>query len=201
MIEINLLPEEFRPHEGTPLPMFLTIVIGFVVSCSLAAWGLTLAQERTHLKAERRSMEEERDTWRKKAEEIDAIIKETNTLKKRQETIINISRSKILWSVKLTQLTQLFQTYDKMWIESMTMRQSGLEGSLTMTCNSLGDSPKPVTDFQTAVQEDTLFWYHFKSLDSPRSVFNQAGGKVPPHWSFTLTMNLKDDDEEKPKGR
>jgi hypothetical protein len=199
MIEINLLPEEYRRPDGTPIPMVLTIVIGVIVVGSLGAASLKLLSARQNFRSIRDDKIQLRDSWRVKAQEIDKIVKDINKYKKRQQTIINISFSKIMWSQKLFQLTQIFSKYKDFWVQTISMSQSGLSGRLTLNCFALGEYASTVTRFRTYLRRDYAFFYHFKTATSPIITVIPGSEDDPVKMSFSMTLELRDNPVRKKK--
>jgi Tfp pilus assembly protein PilN len=199
MIEINLLPDEYRRPDGTPVPMVLTIVMGVIVVGSLTAWLVILAQTRQNLRQTKDDKTELASGWKIRAAKVDAIVKEINAMKKRQQTIMEISRSKIMWSQKLFQLSQIFSKYNKFWVQTISMNQVGLSGNMTLSCFALGNEVGEVSDFRTYMEKDETFFYHFKDIQSPRITFVPGVESEPDKLQFSMTLILKDNPVTKKK--
>jgi len=113
MIQINLLPPEYRPHTGTPVARFAAIVVGIVMVLSAGgAYAYTHFIElskvrelkRSH-QEEVRSMEMQRDRSRRLQTEIDGY-------EQRRRAIQTINRSRTLWSRKLDQFFDIVTAQD-----------------------------------------------------------------------------------------
>ncbi|MDF1665355.1 MAG: hypothetical protein P1V97_26575 [Planctomycetota bacterium] len=201
MIEINLLPEEFQRSEGTPVPMVLTIVIGVIVVGSLSAFLFKSIDSRRNLSQSKDKKVADRDKWRKQAAKLDGIVKEINQMKKREETIIDMSRSKIFWSQKLFQFSEIKARFKRFWVESITMSQEGLSGRLTMNCFAFDSTRADIGKFRTALTTDTTFFYHFKSATMTRVTLVKGGENGQDKLQFQITLELKDGPESKKKKR
>ena len=104
MIEVNLLPEDRRPVERTPLPRFLTIlggVIGFCIEGVFVVFLLTLIpQKRGYLESLMlRKQQAQKQVDRVK--EIEADIRKISERKKGVEKLQNDRR---LWAPILYRL-------------------------------------------------------------------------------------------------
>lgn len=99
MIEINLLPQELRQPEGTPLPRLLT-AMGGVILAVLA--GVVAAK--FHLKDIPETKEKitlqtaERDRLQKQVEQVNAIRNDINSINEQVNALRNLANSQILWS-------------------------------------------------------------------------------------------------------
>lgn len=191
MIQINLLPEEYRPPDGTNMPMFVTIVVGVTLLAVLTGWYFKLAAAQANLESHKARLEQDQAYWQGEDAKVAALKLEINNSLKRQEAIVNISRSKILWSVKFAQLSRIFLRYPKLWVETIAMNQEGVTGQLSMSCFSEGEDYGPVTNFRADMKNDRLFWYHFKELKNTR--LQQIVGtneSDPTRVSFAITLVL-----------
>lgn len=162
MIEINLLPPEFRVQERTPLGLFLTIVAGVCVVCSIGIYGIQLSQDLRNEDDLHTQKTSEKERWEQKKKEVDDLRDQIATAQKRQETIINISQTKIMWSQKLCQLGRIMGDYPQFWIDGLTLDRQGLTTSFKVANEDI----IKVVEFEDAVQNDASFWYHFKNFEA-----------------------------------
>src|SRR4051794_30551221 len=116
MIEINLLPQEYRVQERTPLGLFLTIVVGICTVGAIGVYEINLKKELAAKELEKGRLQQEKERTDKEKENVIKLEKEIDIAKKRQETIIEISQSKIIWSQKLIQFGKIMQEYPDFWI-------------------------------------------------------------------------------------
>ena len=125
MIQINLLPPEYRPRTGTPVARFVAIVVGIVMV--LSAGGvyaythfieLSKVRELKHSREEEvRSTEMQRDRSLRLQDEID-------TYDQRRRAIQTINRSRTLWSRKLDQFFEIATANDSddssaLWLDNI----------------------------------------------------------------------------------
>jgi hypothetical protein len=181
MIEINLLPPEFRVQERTPLGLFLTIVAGVCVVCTIGIYGIQLSQDLRVEQDVNMQKTQEKERWLQKKKEVDDLREQISIAQKRQETIINISQTKIMWSQKLCQLGRIMADYPQFWIDGLVLDRTGL----VTTFRVANEDITKIVEFEEAVQNDASFWYHFKSFDA--NSFNvghkvgiETGPKGPP---------------------
>jgi hypothetical protein len=106
------------------------------------------------------------------------LEKEIETAKKRQETIIEISQSKIIWSQKLIQFGKIMAEYPDFWIDRLNL-QRGDKGRLSLNFYALGSDLRKAAAFRERVISDTNFWYHFEKFDAPSIRVNQGGTGGP----------------------
>src|SRR5581483_6127413 len=123
MIEINLLPQEYRVQERTPLGLFLTIVVGICTVGAIGIYWINLKKELAQKELDNTRLKQEKEVTDKRKAEVVALEKEIETAKKRQETIIEISQSKIIWSQKLLQFGKIMQEYPDFWIDRLQLQK------------------------------------------------------------------------------
>ncbi len=186
MIEINLLPQEYRVQERTPMGFILTVVIGICVFGSIVIYGFNL---RNQLSAE---VDRNRELTQKKADaqaiadKVDKTQQEIDKAKKRLNTIIEISQTKIVWSLKLVQFGKVLAEYPSFWIDRISLERGGGGGNGLLSVNfyALGDDLANVARFRERFKNDTNFWYHFEKLDCPTETKLKDGGPLKEYGSY-----------------
>lgn len=104
MIQINLLPPEYRPRTGTPVARFVTIVIGVVlVASATGAWFYTHYVELSNVRELRDVTVEEARCKEQQRDYSLSLQREIDGYEKRRSVIQTINRSRTLWSRKLDQ--------------------------------------------------------------------------------------------------
>ncbi len=126
MIEINLLPESLREVEHTPLPRMIAILFGLVFFLAISYFVyieyLTVI---TDLKNQISTIEEFKNSTstkdsQKRVKNLKADIEEKT---KREEILILIVGSKIMWSKKLDEFNQLVAEKfpNTLWFDSISI--------------------------------------------------------------------------------
>jgi cell division protein FtsB len=140
VIQINLLPPEYRPRQGTPVARFVAIVAGVVVvACAGGAYAYTHFVELAKVKEMRGSREEEVKSKESQRDRSLALAKEIDVYAKRRAAIQTINRSRTLWSRKLDQFFDIVTSQAQQdayiaWLEGLevppqaqaTRRRSGI---------------------------------------------------------------------------
>ena len=124
MLLIDLLPEDRRAVERTPLPRLLT-VIGGVLVCGVELaviaflFVVTIPAARTA-----RDVEESKlpglDTRRKRIEELTTELAE---FKRRKATIMKIYGERIRWAQKLDVISNPAVLPDRIWLSSLDIEE------------------------------------------------------------------------------
>ncbi len=127
MIEVNLLPQEMRRVEHTPLPRFLVIIAGTVlVSIALALGAVINLRKLPDMIGAGIELDTEiRDSARAEREH-DLLLGQIDGVKHRKRAIAEIWRSRIIWSRKLDELADMIPKFiglDKLKLEET--RRSG----------------------------------------------------------------------------
>ncbi|MGE4618734.1 MAG: hypothetical protein AAEJ04_02880 [Planctomycetota bacterium] len=193
MIKINLLPTELQRAANTPRTVFYSVLSG-VAAVAMGAIGIVwlwISQGTLEATAETQtalvSVLEER------AQEVDRIQSDIDYYRQREESIIQIKTSRILWAPKLDQMLALIP--DDIWITSLSVdvldeaeyrwdpnnKQTG--GRVNLDCVALGDDPQVFTRFRKALSEDQRFYADLVDVSSmPDSFFGDFLGFTPLSW-------------------
>jgi len=198
MIEINLLPQEFRVQERTPLGLILTIVLGMLTVGAVGIYGIDLKNQLSKATEENGRLTKERDERKADADAVGKLKKDIETARKRQDTIINISQSKIVWSQKLIQFGRILEKYPDVWVDRLSLARGGKgAGTITLGFFVVGSDLRNVAQFREKLTGDTNFWYHFDRLEAPRTNIQEKGGPLGVYGYtggvtyFACTMPLK----------
>lgn len=119
MIRINLLPEEERVVERTPLTRFLVIVGGVTLCCLLVVAFAFTVKDRRSKQAEHDGLKKEIDALKVKTTEYDHYKSILADIKNRSDVVDKLKRTRILWSKKLLQFGQLMNKADYGWIDNL----------------------------------------------------------------------------------
>ena len=104
MIQINLLPDEYRKRSGTPIARFVATLVGVVaVLGACGMYGYTHFIELKRATDLRDSRAAETETKERLGDRSLALQREIDAYTKRRKAIQTISRSRTLWSKKLDQ--------------------------------------------------------------------------------------------------
>lgn len=108
MIQINLLPPEYRSRSGTPVARFVAIVAGVVlVASATGAFAFTHFIELTRTREIRDQRKEEMRNKEIQKARSEKLQKEIDLYERRRQAIQTINRSRTLWSRKLDQFFDL----------------------------------------------------------------------------------------------
>ncbi len=125
MIQINLLPPEYRPRTGTPIARFVAILAGVVLVASASgAYAYTHFIELANVKELRDvKLEEVRGKEAQRDRSL-ALQKEIDLYEKRRSAIQTINRSRTLWSRKLDQFFDIATSQSsedpyQVWLENI----------------------------------------------------------------------------------
>lgn len=125
MIQINLLPPEYRPRSGTPVARFVAIVAGVILLASAAGvFAYTHFIELARVKELRTARNEELDAKVKLRDRSLALQREIQMYEKRRTAIQTINQSRTLWSRKLDQFFDIVTGHGTddsylVWIENV----------------------------------------------------------------------------------
>ena len=125
MIQINLLPPEYRPRTGTPIARFVAILAGVVLVASASgAYAYTHFIQLANVHELRNVKTEEVRGKEAQRDRSLALQKEIDLYEKRRSAIQTINRSRTLWSRKLDQFFDIATSQSsedpyQVWLENL----------------------------------------------------------------------------------
>jgi Tfp pilus assembly protein PilN len=186
MIEINLLPGEYRPREKTNVPLMVTVAVGMLVVGFIIMWGIGLNRELGALTTEHSDLQKAKTSLEDDVKKVKALKSKIARQKARQDTIIQISQSKVMWSLKLQQLAQIMEKFPNFWVKNMTLTKSRSNADLKLQLSATGSNLREVARFRDALKGDPNFAYHFGELEGYQvNIIN-----LPPSLNFSEKMDL-----------
>lgn len=212
MIRINLLPEEMRKREKTPLSRIVVTLVGtFVIVTGASVYAYAhfglLHEARSRLdrsRSELASLEPE-------AKYADDLLREKKDFDKRSEIIQTIGNSRILWSRKLDQLFDITHNggdADRhfVWLRSLSMKPTSAKdtsssGTLVMGGFSATSKLQKLSDFHADLKS-SAFFDSFSEIDNPSGKVSDFKDNLTPSsaWDFTFNLKLKPTAPDKSAG-
>lgn len=166
MIEINLLPPEYRPREKTNVPLMFTVAAGMVVVGAIIMWGINLNRQLGSLTTTHSELLKEKAALEDDVKKVKALKGKIARQKARQQTIIGISQSKVMWSLKLQQLSQIMEKFPNFWVKKLALGKKRGGGTLSLGISATGSNLREIARFRDAIKNDPNFFYHFETLQS-----------------------------------
>lgn len=187
MIEINLLPPQYRTVERTPLPIFVGVIGSVVALLGLLTYLLLLMNETEKLNTEVAGLRLKKDQKEKEVADIRKIENEVKESQGRVDTVLSIAESKIYWSQKLDQLARLLPR--DVWLDAINYDGSRLQ----LTCKARGTGLQRYTFLRQKFRNETNFMYHFGDLPLPPIDVVSPGPQYlePAVLSFNQTLMMK----------
>jgi Tfp pilus assembly protein PilN len=193
MIEINLLPPEYRPREKTNVPLILTVACGMVLVGGIILYGIGLKRELGSLTTQHTELMKEKAALEDDVKKVKALRAKIARQKARQQTIIEISQSKVMWSLKLQQLSQILEQFPNFWVKRLALATSSRGGSIKMSVNATGSNLREIARFRDSLKDDPNFSYHFEGVQSPGVKIGTLpkGMNFSEYMDISLTLPLK----------
>jgi len=212
MIQVNLLPPEYRKSEGTPLPRFLSN-LGGVVLCA-SAMGIFLYVHFGYLVKYQSLREQKEDTYYKQkvlADKSQAPQRENNEYQKRRKTIETASSHRILVSRKLDELCDLIHNSGDrkehyIWLTTASVQVGGKAkrqgskggapgGTISFKGFSASEDFSKLANFRQDIEDsgEGGFFEDFVQIDHPAWVVKRFDDGLEPDsaGSFNHTLVLK----------
>lgn len=202
MIRVNLLPQEYRKAEATPLKQFFATIGAVVVAAiAWAGWGYVhfgllepARQDLENLKNDVKTQEPQV----KLSKNIEAWLGE---YKSQFEKIDKVAESRVVASRKLDEIWEIVVSPKvpgryEVWLKNLTWKtnpggaKSG--GDVAFGGVSAGTQIARLSDFHEDVKTSEFF-KEFDDITYPHGNREELGtGREPKEgWSFNFTLNLR----------
>jgi len=205
MIQVNLIPPEHRRKERTPLGQFLAILVAVTLSGASIAGALYVEFGKLReVNSRRDRVVSELQGLMPDARYADALDTEKGEYTRRNDTILEIGRSRVLWSKKFDELWDVVYNRGNedrhlVWLTKLTCASPNpspgrrwSDGKVFMAGFSGTDKLQRLSDFHADLKGHELF-KDFYYIDNPSgSVQEFTDGREPKAaWKFDLEMKMK----------
>jgi hypothetical protein len=202
MIRVNLLPQEYRKAESTPLKQFFSVIAAaVVVTVAAVAWAWvhfgTLANTRQELDTVTQEVTSQQDGLKQVAE-LKAWVKDT---KDQYERIDQGAKGRLVLSRKLDELWETVVNPSQpgrfeVWLQGLTvtlMPSAKSGGSVQFAGTSAGPKFARLADFHEDLKKSE-YYQDFNDVTYPYGQRVEIAGtnREPKEgWTFTFTMAMK----------
>ena len=189
LVQINLLPLEYRVQARTPLGPVLATALGLLSVAAIGLYGIDLRSQLATETARHVALTAECERLRSEVENVEKLKRELDAARRRQDAIIAISQSKIVWSQKLIQFGRIMASYPDFWIDRLSLAKGGAGGgTLTFGIHAVGGDLRNLAQFRQSLTRDTNFQYHFDPIEAPRTLVDKGGGLLAAfHYTGPVT--------------
>ena len=211
MIRINLLPEEFRRRNRTPLKLMLAVSAGVAVNGVLLSWYAWLAfGVSAEIESERSVLQTELDGLNPQVEYHKSLEGEQKRYAAREKTLGSITASRINWTRKIDELITIVNSGGEgerhfVWLDDLTVQQqansrSNNAGSLKASGHSGSDNFAKVANFLDDIENSTFIEDFLQPAPPEGSQSLVDKELIPPVvWAFPLSLDLKTPEERQQK--
>lgn len=158
MIRIDLLPEERRRKERTPLPRFLAMNAAIVICLLLIVWNAYMFMDIRKQKDKLRLNKEELADLQKKTADYNNMLAEEKKLSEWNNAAVQIKNTReFYWWEKIDELWDVIYGARDVWITSLQAAETAPGGlrakvpvsaSISMGCFAAGYSSDRMTSFR-----------------------------------------------------
>lgn len=205
MILINLLPAEYRQKRRTPLKYMGAVAASVAVNaCLLAWWGWTAFGAAAEVKSELALFQDTAEGLEPQVVYHKALEAESGLFRSREETLTQITTSRVSWTEKVDQLVELINRGGEekylVWLDDLTVDQKqqrkGSAGQLRASGNSGSENFAHVANFLEDVEESD-FARDFGKPKAPEGSETKVDENLSPAtvWGFDLELALKSPEE------
>lgn len=212
MITINLLPEEYRTAQRTPMRVMVATVTAVAVNCVLVAYAswLFLATG-SEVQTQLQFRQDEVASLRPAVQYFRKLETENRVFTARERTLSSITENRIGWTEKVDQLVDVISAGGDddylVWLTDLTITQSdgksggrNAKGAGNLTASGYSGSPDfgLVADFFEDLKESP-FIGGFYAPERPEGELREGDPDLLPSeiFSFRLDLGIKDAEERK----
>ncbi len=200
MIRINLLPDEYRKTERTSPKLFGTVLAAVVCVCCTVGWfGFVYFGQLGQLEIEHGRVTEVLASKQESVKYFEALSKEKKDFEEREQTIAEISRSRVVWSRLLDELIDVVDNQGNTERHFAWFKQLSIKGgdekkkgaTLTMPGWLAGDELRSLADFHEDI-EHAPFFKNVKQKSMPTAKTSTDKDRTPAEsLSFSLGMEFQ----------
>jgi len=201
MIEVNLLPQEYRRPERTPLPRFIVILVGVALVAGLGAFLMKKFMDVRYEKNRQQELNQRLDLLKQFVDKYNKLISQKREIEVRMSAIETIWQSRLYWAVKLDQLADLVPGYvglRNLRLEeprSLARTAAGLAGgTLSMSCISASENERRLANFRRILKGEIPPLNKVVPEDMGKIFYKDFEGEIE---DFGYKITETDDYEEK----
>lgn len=207
MININLLPDEFRRSQrSSPRTVLLLLAASILAFGSLGTIGYLYFTVRASKQSDVDIDTERLANLRPQAEYSDRLTKEKQEFEKRNKTIREIASSRVLWTEKMDRFSEIINRdittgRHQVWMSSLDIdsKPDSRTPGIKLKGYSAGSAIEKVSNFHEDLKNDSVFASSFVGMTAPKSKLEnpEAGFDPPEKISFEFEMQLPVEDPKK----
>lgn len=215
---INLLPQEYRKKTGTPWRVLLPAMgtLTMVLSCG-AFWAWTHFGQLAQAQAELDDLNGVYDSKKPLMDYSVNLKSEVSDYQARATTIEGIAASRVLWTRKIDELTDVVNADDggrrfMVWLKTMEVKPSkkptgrkatpvGESVKLEGLCFSDEDALQRFNTFHEDLKDSDFYRSDFVHINNPAGQAVAMDDELKPSRAWTVKLGLTMKAREKTKGR
>jgi Tfp pilus assembly protein PilN len=203
MILINLLPDDYRQKQRTPVKLLLAITASVAVNASLAAyWAWTAFGVSAEVKSELAVLQDQKAGLDPQVAYHQDLEKESKLFEAREDMLKKITANRISWTRKVDELIDVVNVGGDgekylVWFDDLTVDQkentrSKTYGSLKATGHSGSTNPSHVANFLDDLERSPFCEDFNKPAPPEGQQSSKDEGLMPSEvWNFPLEVALK----------
>lgn len=199
MIQINLIPEEFKRSSTLPARSLLVLAIASLLGFgSVGALGYLFFNVRAEAANRVEIAQEQLSHLSAREKYADDLDRERAEFEKRHKTIQEIAGSRILWTKKMDRLSTVINTdrtsgRHQVWLSSLDVdaRASSKAGGMGLKGHSATANLEAVSNFHEDLQSDPVFAQGFVLFTAPSSRLGDRNDEVDPPDQMDFTFDVK----------
>ena len=207
MIRINLLPDEYRKRNRTPVKFTLAIAAAVTINALIATWWGWLAFGiKAEIESEQSVLQTEMDGLAPQVAYHKSLDGESKRFATREQALASTTASRISWTRKFDELIDVINSGGEgsrhfVWLDDLTVSQvfnarDGSAGTVKASGHSGSDNFAQVANFLEDV-ENSPFVQDFHPPAPPEGTQTLVDKDLLPPvvWAFPLSLSIKSPEE------
>ncbi|MCZ6596135.1 MAG: hypothetical protein O7B99_00690 [Planctomycetota bacterium] len=203
MIQINLLPQEYRQKKRAPLKMMVVTALSVALNASLAAyWAWTMFGVAAEVNSELVVLQDNMENLRPQIRYHEELQAESGLFRSREQTLEQVTGSRISWTHRIDDLVDVIskggdgQKY-LIWLDDLSVDQKANPrtesyGTFKARANSGSAVFAQVANFLEDIENSPLLEDFNPPAPPDGSLQMRDEDLMPPQvWSFPVVMTLK----------
>ena len=207
MILINLLPQEYRQRQRTPLKMMVAVAVSVAINASLLAyWAWTAFGVAAEVSSELAVLEDTMAGLNPQIAYHESLDKETKVFEQRESTLSEITSQRVNWTRKVDELIDVINKGGEgekylVWLGNLSVDSEINSRKKSFgTVEAQGNSGSPKFSHVANFLDDLVaspFTHDFNQPAPPEGSQSQVDPELVPSevWSFPLELTLRDPKE------
>lgn len=185
MIEINLLPPEYRHVERAPMAALLGVVFALAILGGLGFYYILMLSETENMRITSKQRADHLKQVELAAKEVDRLEAEKVAAEQRLNYIKALARRRLPWGLKLTQFQNIVAEARDIQVTRLSLQTFGQTYKLVVDVTIRGEAGSH-TEMLNHFYNDHSFMHHFEESPATDTVVDAKEKIVKTKFEFSV---------------